>query len=127
MWLLLMITLTVVRGVTVPEDTQRVTLLNTFATYQDCEPERNRIGFAMWEAYLGEIDFVILCEFRKDNLKVQARLPSDGDDRIMKGSGTATLAVGRRDGFPFNGAAARERAVLPQRLLPIVPALAFVD
>ena len=58
MWFLLMIMLAPPLGV------DRVTILNTFVTYEDCKPERDRIGFEMAERYPYENDFRIECEFR---------------------------------------------------------------
>lgn len=55
MWLLIMVLLNVVPGL------EKVTVLNTFATAEECQIERNRIGFAMAEAYPNERDFVIAC------------------------------------------------------------------
>jgi hypothetical protein len=60
MWLLLIVLLTAVPGV------NRATILNTFATYEACQPERDRVGFEMAEAYPGENDFLIVCEFQED-------------------------------------------------------------
>jgi len=57
MWFLLIVLLGSVPGV------DRVTVLNTFPTYEACQPERNRVGFEMAEAYPGENDFRIVCEF----------------------------------------------------------------
>ena len=59
MWLLLIIMLTVVPGI------ERATVLNTFESYDTCKPERDRIGFEMAEAYPGENNFLIVCEFRQ--------------------------------------------------------------
>jgi hypothetical protein len=56
MWLLLMVLLNVVPGL------DKSTVLNTFATAEQCQIERNRIGFAMAEAYPYERDFVIVCQ-----------------------------------------------------------------
>ncbi len=61
MWLLLIVLLAPPTGI------DRVTVLNTFATYEDCQPERNRIGFEMAERYPYESDFRIVCEFREAN------------------------------------------------------------
>ncbi len=58
MWFLLIVLLAPPSGI------DRVTVLNTFATYEDCQPERNRIGFEMAESYPYENDFRIVCEFR---------------------------------------------------------------
>ncbi len=55
MWLLIIVLLNIVPGL------EKVTVLNTFATPEECQIERNRIGFAMAEAYPYERDFVIAC------------------------------------------------------------------
>src|SRR3977135_3484328 len=55
MWLLVIILLNIVPGL------ERVTVLNTFATSEECQSERNRIGFEMEKAYPNERDFVIAC------------------------------------------------------------------
>lgn len=59
MWFLLIVLLAPPSGV------DRLTVLNTFATYEDCQPERNRIGFEMAESYPHDADFRIMCEFRE--------------------------------------------------------------
>ncbi len=59
MWYLLIVLLAPPSGI------DRVTVLNTFATYEDCQPERNRIGFEMAESYPYDSDFRIVCEFRE--------------------------------------------------------------
>lgn len=61
MWFLLIVLLAPPSGIS------RETVLNTFATYEDCQPERNRIGFEMAESYPYENDFRIVCEFRETN------------------------------------------------------------
>lgn len=61
MWFLLIVLLAPPPGLT------RTTVLNTFATYEECQPERNRIGFEMAERYPYENDFRIVCEFREKN------------------------------------------------------------
>ena len=58
MWLLLIILLTP------PPGLSGATVLNSFTTYEECQPERNRIGFEMAERYPYESDFRIVCEFR---------------------------------------------------------------
>ena len=45
MWLLLIVLLNIVPGL------DKSMVLNTFATPEGCQIERNRIGFAMAEAY----------------------------------------------------------------------------
>ena len=64
MWLLLIVLLTAVPGIT------RATVLNTFETYEACKPERDRVGFEMAEAYPGENDFLIVCEFKEQARRV---------------------------------------------------------
>lgn len=59
MWFLLIVLLAPPSGI------NRATVLDTFATYEDCQPERNRIGFEMAESYPYENDFRIVCEFRE--------------------------------------------------------------
>jgi hypothetical protein len=49
-----------------------MTVLNTFATYEACKPERDRIGFEMAESYPYENDFRIVCEFRE---KTPSKVP----------------------------------------------------
>jgi hypothetical protein len=39
-----------------------VTVLETYATAQQCQSERNRIGFEMAAAYPNDRDFVIACQ-----------------------------------------------------------------
>jgi hypothetical protein len=56
MWLLVMVLLNIVPGF------NKVTVLNTFATAEECQVERNRIGFEMAAAYPYERDFVIACQ-----------------------------------------------------------------
>lgn len=56
MWLLLMVLLNVVPGLS------KSTVLNTFATAEECQIERDRIGYAMAAACPYERDFVIACQ-----------------------------------------------------------------
>ena len=53
MWLLVIVLLVA------PAGSSRVTVLNSFATYEDCKPERDRIGFAMAESYPDDNTFRI--------------------------------------------------------------------
>jgi hypothetical protein len=62
MWLLVMVLLTEVSGLS------GVTVLNKFETYEECLVERDRIGYAMAEAYPYERDFVIECRAKKASL-----------------------------------------------------------
>jgi len=41
---------------------EKITVLNTFATSEECQIERNRIGFEMAAAYPHDRDFVIACQ-----------------------------------------------------------------
>ncbi len=73
MWFLLLILLATVPGA------NKVTVLNTFYTYEACQPERNRIGFAMAESYPYENDFIIVCNFRDNGHMVSFhKLPRYG-------------------------------------------------
>ena len=56
MWLLIIVLLNIVPGL------EKITMLNTFATSEECQSERNRIGFDMAAAYPNERDFVIACQ-----------------------------------------------------------------
>ena len=58
MWLLLIVLLSVVPGFS------KSTVLGTYATAEECQSERNRIGFEMAAAYPNERDFVIVCQLR---------------------------------------------------------------
>ena len=42
-----------------------MTVLNSFATYEECKPERDRVGFAMAESYPQENTFRIACELHE--------------------------------------------------------------
>ena len=55
MWLLIMILLHTVPGL------EKITVLNMFTTSEECQSERNRIGFELAAAYPYERDFVIAC------------------------------------------------------------------
>lgn len=56
MWMLVIILLNIVPGL------EKVTVLNTFATSEECQIERSRIGFEMAAAYPYERDFVVACK-----------------------------------------------------------------
>jgi hypothetical protein len=56
MWLLILILLNDVPGI------GKITIIHTYATSQECQIERNRIGYEMAAAYPYERDFVIACQ-----------------------------------------------------------------
>ena len=56
MWMLIIVLLNIVPGF------EKITVLNTFATSEECQIERNRIGFEMAAAYPHDRDFVIACQ-----------------------------------------------------------------
>ena len=56
MWLLVIVILN-----TVPR-LDHIIKLETYATYQECQSERNRIGYEMAAAYPYDRDFVIACQ-----------------------------------------------------------------
>jgi len=58
MWILIIVLLVS----DVPGLGKITTVLNTYATYQECQSERNRIGDEMAEAYPNDDDFVIACQ-----------------------------------------------------------------
>jgi hypothetical protein len=61
MWLLIIVLLNIVPGL------EKITVLNTFATSDECQIERNRIGFEMAAAYPYERDFVIACQLNPNH------------------------------------------------------------
>ena len=78
MWFLVIILLASPPGI------DRTTVLNTFATYEDCQPERDRIGFAMAESYPYENDFRIVCEFRETTLPRSPLVPLRSGRSVWK-------------------------------------------
>jgi len=56
MWFLIIVLLNIVPGL------DKVMVLNTYATSEECQNERNRIGFEMAAAYPYDRDFVIACQ-----------------------------------------------------------------
>jgi hypothetical protein len=63
MWILVIVLLTNVPGL------DKIMTLETYATYQECQIERNRIGYEMAAAYPNDRDFVIACQLsRKHSL-----------------------------------------------------------
>jgi hypothetical protein len=56
MWILVMVLLSNVPGL------DHIMKLETYATSEECQIERNRIGFEMAAAYPYERDFVIACQ-----------------------------------------------------------------
>lgn len=65
MWLLVIVLLAAPIGI------RPVTVLNTFATYEDCKPERDRVGFAMAESYPHENTFRIVCQLQDQQPSIQ--------------------------------------------------------
>jgi len=55
MWLLIVVLRNTMPGL------EKITVLNTFATSEECQSERSRRGFEMAAAYPYERDFVIAC------------------------------------------------------------------
>jgi hypothetical protein len=63
MWILVIVLLTNVPGL------DKIMTLETYATYQECQIERNRIGYEMAAAYPNDRDFVTACQLsRKHSL-----------------------------------------------------------
>ena len=58
MWFLLIVLLNPVPGFA------PVTILEKYHTAEECQGERDRVGFDMATAYPYERDFIIVCEYR---------------------------------------------------------------
>ncbi|HEV8329225.1 MAG TPA: hypothetical protein VGQ08_17250 [Nitrospiraceae bacterium] len=56
MWFLVIVLFNNVPGL------DHITVLQTYATSQECQSERNRIGYEMAAAYPYDRDFVIACQ-----------------------------------------------------------------
>jgi len=59
MWILLIILLNTVPGL------DHITVLQTYATAQECQIERNRISYEMAAAYPNDRDFVLACQLSR--------------------------------------------------------------
>jgi hypothetical protein len=59
MWVLIIILLNSAPGM------DKVTVLQTYATSEECQTERKRVGFEMAEAYPYDRDFVIACQLNR--------------------------------------------------------------
>ena len=66
MWLLVIVLLNTVPGL------DKIMKLETFATSEECQIERNRIGYEMAAAYPYERDFVIACQFESKARLIRA-------------------------------------------------------
>ena len=61
MWILVIVLLSSVPGL------DKIMRLETYATAQECQSERNRIGYEMAAAYPYDRDFVIACQLSRDH------------------------------------------------------------
>jgi len=61
MWILVIVLLNNVPGL------DHIMKLETYATYQECQVERNRVGFEMAAAYPYDRDFVVACQLSKEH------------------------------------------------------------
>ena len=59
MWFLVIVLLNTVPGL------DKIIKLETYATAQECQIERNRIGYEMAAAYPNDRDFVIVCQLSR--------------------------------------------------------------
>ncbi|HXV67829.1 MAG TPA: hypothetical protein VD738_02810 [Nitrospira sp.] len=59
MWFLIIILLNDVPGLS------KITVLQTYPTAQECQSERNRVGYEMAAAYPYERDFVVACQLNR--------------------------------------------------------------
>jgi hypothetical protein len=66
MWLLVIVLLSNVPGL------DKMIKLETYATSEECQIERNRIGYEMAAAYPNERDFVIACQFESKARLIRA-------------------------------------------------------
>jgi len=57
MWILVIVLLNGVPGL------DKIMMLETYTTAQECKVERNRVGYEMAAAYPYDRDFVIACQF----------------------------------------------------------------
>lgn len=58
MWYLLIVL------ITSPPVFDAGTVLKSFATVEECQPVRDRVGFELAESYPYENDFSVVCDFR---------------------------------------------------------------
>ena len=61
MWILVIVLLSSVPGL------DKIMRLETYATAQECQSERNRIGYEMAAAYPYDRDFVIACQLSREH------------------------------------------------------------
>ena len=61
MWILVITLLNAVPGL------DKTMKLETYATAQECQSERNRIGYEMAAAYPYDRDFVIACQLSREH------------------------------------------------------------
>jgi len=61
MWILVIVLLSTVPGL------DKTLRLETYATAQECQSERNRIGYEMAAAYPYDRDFVIACQLSREH------------------------------------------------------------
>ena len=61
MWILVIVLLNNVPGL------EKIMKLETYATYDECQVERNRIGFEMAESYPYDRDFLIACQLSREH------------------------------------------------------------
>ena len=59
MWFLIIVLLNGVPGL------HTITVLQTYGTSQECQAERNRVGYEMAAAYPYDRDFVIACQLNR--------------------------------------------------------------
>jgi len=77
MWLLMIVLLNIVPGL------DKTMVLNTYATPEECQIERNRIGFEMAAAYPYDRDFVIACQLNPKHSSSE-RLKGVRESRVVE-------------------------------------------
>ena len=80
MWLLVIVLLNNVPGL------DKMIKLETYATSEECQIERNRIGFEMAAAYPNERDFVIACQLSTNEYNARLLRAAEGSKAPVLGA-----------------------------------------
>jgi hypothetical protein len=80
MWLLVIVLLSNVPGF------DKMIKLETYATFEECQIERNRIGYEMAAAYPNERDFVIACQLSTNESHARLLRAAEGSKAPVLGA-----------------------------------------
>jgi hypothetical protein len=80
MWLLVIVLLSNVPGF------DKMIKLETYATSEECQIERNRIGYEMAAAYPNERDFVIACQLSTTEYNARLLRAAEGSKAPVLGA-----------------------------------------